>query len=159
MHLDLTSNLRAFRDALQVKARNAPRVFKKAVIDATTEMFTVSRGLMSALIYNVAIPNVQRWKQRVRSGKRKGKWRKFKQARDVPAWKRTGRLLRGERFYFRGSGLDLEGIIDNDTPYAVPRHENRKRVARWRADALRIGGPRAVAKFKEAMDALGDSNS
>lgn len=148
MQLDITSNIADFQKLLQQRANDAPKVVRKALIDATTIVYLASRGKLVEQVYNQPIPTVTR-----KRGKNKGQ--------SAKAWKRTSTLLRGERFYFQGSGLNLVGIIDNKTPYAFNRHELDRpsridgvtRVARWREDALRESTPRVLEAVRTAIRA------
>lgn len=163
MKIDIGSNLSEFAELMRRRSEATPEVVKKAVIQSTTEIFTISREAMSRLIYNQPIPNRLATKRTIRSGKNKGKVRRFKTPKLVPAWRRTSNLLRKERFYFRGSGVGIAGTIDNSAPYAKARHDlNRPgadgvtRVARWRDEATAKGTPRARAIFREAIKTLGN---
>lgn len=148
MQLDISSNLDEFQKLLQSRANDAPEVVRKAIVDATTIVYLASRGQLVEQVYNKPIPAIVR-----KRGRDKGK--------SVPAWKRTSTLLRGERFYFVGSGLGTVGIIDNKTPYAWHRHQLDRpsrvdgvtRSATWRQDALRDSTPRVLETFREAIAA------
>ena len=126
-------------------------------IDATGEVFNVSRQWLVALVYVPDIPVVRRFRQRIKSGKRAGQWRRFRKLTYRLAWRRTSTLLRGERFYFRGRGTDTVGVIDNATPYAEDRHnldrpspvDGKTRRARWRDKAREQGIPRARTIFRD----------
>lgn len=154
MNLNIITNLPEFRQLMAKRKRLAKTIIRKAVIDATTAVFTISREWMVALIYAIAIPLRKRWRARIKSGKRAGKWRKFRKATFKAAWRRTSKLLRSERFYFRGSGDELTGTIDNDTPYAQARHDNKKRPAPWRDKARAQGAGRAQEIFRGALATL-----
>ena len=148
MRIDVSSNCREFEELMKRRAQEAPQIIKKAIIEATTLVYLSSRSILVEKIYNQPIPTVVR-----KRGKDKG--------RAVPAWKRTSTLLRQERYYFRNSGADLEGLIDNNTPYALARHnldrasriDGKTRIARWREDAFKESGQRARDSFREAIRA------
>ena len=164
MQLNIFADAADLLAALRNKASKFPQIVKKGVIDATVVMFTGSHRRLTEMIYNVPIPKLRRWRQRIRSGKRAGKWRRFRKERMQEAWRRTGTLLRNERYYFRGSGADVEGIIDNKTEYAKPRHDlNRPsridgkiRRAPWRTATLLEDGEKAKRTFRDAIRAAED---
>jgi hypothetical protein len=144
MYVNVTHNTSDLVKRLREKAKALPIVVKKAVIDGTTILYVESRTQLSSQIYDQPIPKVRRYVVRIRSGKNKGQTRRSKTGVERAAWKRTGTLLRNERMFIEGSGADIEGVIDNKTPYALARHElNRAspydglvRRAQWRKDAL-----------------------
>lgn len=167
MKLGLTNNIPEFRALMKKRKRLLRPIIRKAVIDATGEVFIIDRNWMVSLIYVPPIPLIQRFRAKIRSGKRAGNWRKFRKPKWVAAWKRTSTLLRNERFYFRGGGDETTGTIDNATPYAKPRHDNDApspvdgivRSAPWRTKAKQQGGPRARQIFREAIRAGGLTSS
>lgn len=146
MQIGIDTNCRDVARQLKRIAESAPRVTRKATIDAMTVLYAGSRGLLSSLIHARAILKVLR---RKRSGGKLGR------ARMVALWKRTSQLLRGEKQHLE-SGTDgtVTGTIDNATPYALYRHENTRRPAPWRREAVAQYGPTAKEAFRSAIAAL-----
>lgn len=161
MKLSIDSNIPEFAELMRRKRELVPVVVKKAVIDGTTELFQISRSLMVSMIYAKPIPKILRNKRLIKTGPNQGQWKKFKTPQLVDAWRRTNELLRRERFWFRGSGADTTGVIDNSVPYAQPRHDlNRPspidgviRRAPWRTQARAQGMPVVKRIFREGLDA------
>ena len=155
MNITVGENLGDLERAMRDKGRKVPALVRKGVIDATALVYTTSRGLMSQLIYNQPIPRVRRRNRALTKSGRK------RPARNVAAWRRSGDLLRGERYYLEGSGVNTTGTIDNAVPYAKARHDlnrpsrvdGKTRRAPWRTVAVRRTTPLVKAIFEQTLRA------
>lgn len=107
-------------------------------MDATVTLFQIDREKLSGLVYDKEETKARR---RSRGGG----------VKTVKLWRRTSQLLRGERYYFRGSGADTEGIIDNRVAYAAARHE-RKYPAKTQYRTLAGSGKKAVYQWRSRPD-------
>ena len=141
MHISIKCDAEKVQKLLDSKAREAPIVIQKAVVDGTTQVLRTAREELSAQVYNKPIP------KRKKSGK--------------PAWKRSGNLIRQERMHFPRR---FEGVVDNRAPYAHRRHELNKpspvdgvvRRAPWRKTARDKSAPVVQKIFDNAIKALTD---
>jgi len=134
MGIEITADTSKLSAALGRTSNEFSSIMRACVLQATSTLFTESRGQMSALIYNVPIPvsNTGR-----------------------PLWRRTNTLLRNERFYFeKASGNSLTGLITNNTGYAYWRHEMKgEREAPWRNIAVQNKREAALNVFRDTIDA------
>lgn len=180
MHFDFFESSSQLVEELRAGGPKFGQVIAKGVLDATKIMFEGSRTLLSELIYNRPIPVRARFRRLKNDS---GGWRHASEkgtsskktffghlhsARqsNAPAWRRTSTLLRGERFYLKGSGALTTGIIDNKTPYAKARHDlNRAgkdgitRSAHWRTEAAARYGDRSLAAMRAAINAFTSGTS
>jgi len=164
MHFDLQHDFAALSSELKRVGQRFPQVVAKGVVDATKTLFQEDRSQLSGLVYDQ-----EETKAKVRS-------RKTGRVRTIKLWRRTSQLLRRERYYFRGSGAETEGVIDNSTPYVASRHERQypaqtryrtlvgqarkaayewrerpNRNAQWRDVALANKGDAAAGDFRDAI--------
>lgn len=136
MHFDLQHNFQGVATELKRVARNFPSLIAKGVVDATNILFQEDRTQLSELVYDRDETKVRR------------RNRKSGRIRVVKLWRRTSQLLRNERFYFRGAGSETEGTIDNRTPYAAARHE-QKYPAKTQFRTLAGSGKKARSEWRD----------
>ena len=143
---EISTNTAEFKALMRKHGSRFPKVVSKLLIEVTLDTLLESRDNLAKMVYGVPIPVVGRRSRLTRRIRRR------------KAWKRTGKLLAGERMKIVGP---FETVIYNSMKYAKPRHnlnrpspvDGKVRRAPWRDKTKRNARKRIQRRFNRGVKA------